>query len=268
MPDLSPGVLKSPTEPNLPAIGFTLSPEQRAAFAVEKTKAFAAANDPMAPDSARQAAQEYNDLKTEELNSNAVASAPVKDDSAVKSPTDNECSIGTLIVAAARLDLGVLETGTPPGLNYGGIRGGGQLPPGVPGRIDQMDSVCGIDNQAEVKRTGQGVYWCASAVATWWKSVGLALPPVPSSCKSWESWGRSNGLFSNTPKIGAAILYGTSGSAHHIGIVSSVAEDGTITTIEGNTTGGDFNKNGCGVFSKTPRAYIGFIIPPPCAVVA
>jgi len=35
-------------------------------------------------------------------------------------------------------------------------------------------------------------------------------------------------------------------------------------TIEGNTSGGGFNRNGCGAFRKVPKKYLGFVIPPDC----
>jgi hypothetical protein len=58
------------------------------------------------------------------------------------------------------------------------------------------------------------------------------------------------------------MLYGTPADAHHIGIVETVS-GGKITTIEGNTSGGGFNRNGVGVFRKTPNAAkaVGFVLP-------
>ena len=241
---------KSPLEPVLSPLGFTLSAEQRVAFEVEKIHAYAKANDTNLSDEARLTAREYGKLKTEELDSNAVISLPVVEEPALASQYD--CPVGRMVVAAARLDLGIIETGAPNGLNYGGKLGGGMLSPGVFGRIDAMLKLCGLDNQAEVRRKGEGLFWCAAAVTAWWKSAGLKVPSGSASCRRWEEWAHEHGYFSLTPKIGAAILYGTSGAAHHIGIVSSVGADGSITTIEGNTTGGDFNRNGCGWFIKTP----------------
>jgi hypothetical protein len=63
------------------------------------------------------------------------------------------------------------------------------------------------------------------------------------------------------------VLYGSPSHAHHIGIVSAVLPNGSITTIEGNTSGGGFNRNGCGCFSKSPKkGIVGYVIPPPCVV--
>jgi hypothetical protein len=255
-----------PSEPNFPTLGFVMSVEQRRSFTAEKIQAFEASKKLVGD--AKTAALEYTSLKTEELDSNAVVSTPVKNDptATLNTPSQYHCPVGILVVAAATVDIGIIETGSPPGLNYGGKVGGGALPEGVPGRIDEMLKLCGLDNQAQVKKMGTGHYWCAAAVTSWWKTAGLPVPSGPASCKNWESWAHAKGYFSATPKIGAAILYGTPGSAHHIGIVSAVSIDGqTITTIEGNTTGGGFNRNGCTVAVKNPRSYIGFVIPPPCS---
>ena len=257
---------KSPTEPSFPNLGFALSKEQKKAFKIEAFKAQQDANDKKMTPTGRQVAREYADLKTEEVTSNAVVSAPVAPADVTTTPVSQDyvCASGSRVVEMAKKDLGVLETNTPPGKNYGGKAGGGDLPPGVFGRIDEMCSVAGLDNPAEVRRKGSGYYWCAAAVSSWWKGAGLPIPPGSASCRNWESWARREGYFSTTPKIGAAILYGTSGAAHHIGIVAAIDEDGVITTIEGNTSGGAFNRNGCGVFYKTPRSYIGFVLPPTC----
>jgi hypothetical protein len=67
-------------------------------------------------------------------------------------------------------------------------------------------------------------------------------------------------VWSTVPAVGAAVLYGT--PAHHIGIVAAVV-DGKIVTIEGNTGGGGFNRNGCGCFKKTvnPSRVSGYVLP-------
>ena len=73
--------------------------------------------------------------------------------------------------------------------------------------------------------------------------------------------------------MGSAILYWvkSKGRAGHIGIVSTIREDGSITTIEGNTGGKGFNRNGGGCFAKKVSArtiassrVVGFVIPQSC----
>lgn len=263
----SPVSKLSPTEPSFPDVSFTLTSQQVKKFKEELVRAESAAADPAMSPEGKETAKEYVSLKSEELSSNAVASATVEpeSDATKKTPANYVCPVGLKVVEIAKKDLGIIETSTPPGRNYGGKPGGGMLPEGVFGRIDEMVATAGLDNKSEVRRKGEGYYWCASAVTAWWKAAGLPIPSGSGSCRNWEAWGRKNGYFSTTPKVGAAILYGSPGAAHHIGIVAAVDSSGKVTTIEGNTSGGGFSRNGCGVFYKTPRSYIGFILPPPCA---
>lgn len=216
---------------------------------------------------AKSTASEYKSLKEKEISSGVknAATPPLSPEELKEieglTPDEMKCEVGAKVVAMAKKDIGILEYGTPPGKNYGGFPGGIQKD--ASGRIDEMFLNVGLDNQAKVKREGEGYYWCAAAVATWWKEAGLPIPKGAAACKNWGSWAKSNGYYSKTPKIGAAILYGTEGNEHHIGIVSGVV-DGKVITIEGNTSGGGFNRNGCGCFQKTPKSWSGFVIPPDC----
>ena len=253
----------------------------------EKKKEIAQAeetiNNPNASEEQVQTATEYKELLTQEVETkefNSIPDETVKPQE-VETHVDNivkiansdpsfKCDIGLKVVEAARKDIGILETGTAAnhgaGKNYGGkLNPNGESPVGQAGRIDTMVSLAGLDNQAQVRATGEGYYWCASAVTAWWKSAGLKTPPGAASCKSWASWGKSKGLYSKVPTVGAAALYGPEGKEHHIGIVASVS-NGKVTTIEGNTGGGGFNRNGCGCFLKTPNVknITGYVIPPGC----
>jgi hypothetical protein len=232
-------------------------------------------NHPDATPEQRESAKEYIEKTQHEIDTKQslsvestepVNSTPV----VINGNVDTSCPIGLKVVEFAKKDVGILETGTKErngrGLNYGGNIGGGETPTGKPGRIDLMVSLAGLDNQQSVKTTGEGYYWCASAVTAWWKSAGLKTPPGAAACRNWASWGKKNGTYSKSPKIGAAALYGPEGKEHHIGIVAAISKDGKITTIEGNTGGGGFNRNGCGCFVKTPRVSTisGFVVPPNC----
>ncbi|MCD7879825.1 MAG: CHAP domain-containing protein, partial [Candidatus Gastranaerophilales bacterium] len=88
--------------------------------------------------------------------------------------------------------------------------------------------------------------WCADFVTYCLKQVyGDDIPGDFTStcsntayCPTIESWAKSNGSYtqdSSQVQPGDLILYG-SGVASHIGIVTSVNSDGTVNTIEGNTT--------------------------------
>lgn len=262
---------------------FKMDPRTIEVKKEEIKKAEVASKDKESPKLARSAAREYVKLTKSEVTDRTYNSIPVSvpEDKPVEqvieemieeTPQDKICDIGYKIVQIAKSDVGIMETGTRArngdGLNYGGSKNpNGELPVGVYGRIDEMMKNAGLDNPAEVKRKGSGYYWCAGAVTTWWKEAGLPIPPGSAACKNWSKWGRSNGYFSKVPKVGAAVLYGGLGSENHIGIVSSVSPDGkSISTIEGNTGGGGFNRNGCGCFVKTPNMakITGYIIPPPC----
>jgi hypothetical protein len=245
-----------------------MTPDDVAAAQQEINGAQQILSNPNTSDEEKSTADEYIKLKTQEIQSGVknAPSVPLTADeiAAVEALTPDEikCPSGIKVVAAAKRDIGIVETGTPPGKNYGGFPGGVQKP--AAGRIDKMVGDAGLNNQAKVKSSGEGWYWCASAVTTWWKEAGLKTPPGSAGCQNWVVWAKKNGYWSKTPKIGAAVLYGTEVHAHHIGIVSGVVK-GRVITIEGNTSGGGFNRNGCGVFQKTPKSYLGFVLPPDCA---
>jgi hypothetical protein len=146
---------------------------------------------------------------------------------------------GASAVKAAIKDIGKMEV--PPKSNYGG-------------RVTEMLKNTGINGPA---------YWCAAAVTTWWKDAGMSTPPGSASCDNWVTWAKKNNRWSSTPVIGAAALYFKGTDAHHIGLVAAITDNGRIVTIEGNTTGGGFNRDGVGVFKKQPRltAIGGFVLP-------
>lgn len=173
----------------------------------------------------------------------AMGGTPTQPNESYTEPTVTETEIGKRIVAFAIADIGTLENPLPPGKpeNWGP-------------RVSQMLNNVGFKTPA---------YWCAAAVTTWYKAAGAKYPKSGgASCDVWMSWGKKNGLFSTKPAIGAAILYGTSADAHHIGIVQSI-EGGKVKTIEGNTSGGGFSRNGVGVFKKTPNLtrIVGYVLP-------
>jgi hypothetical protein len=157
--------------------------------------------------------------------------------------TIDENYLGKLIVSNAIRDLGTLENPLPP-----------NKPENSGKRVLEMLGNSGINRPA---------YWCAAAVTTWYKASGADYPESGSaSCAAWMQWAKKNKLFSLTPTIGAAVLYGSNSHPNHIGIVETITGN-KITTIEGNTSGAGFSRNGVGVFRKTPNPsrIIGFIQP-------
>jgi hypothetical protein len=227
---------------------------------------------------------EYKKLLGYEIDNQIPLSSPIiitqaETDAILKltNPKYN-CLIGAGIVSAARRDVGLIETGwdtIPGGTNMGG--GSGFVAKTLkktssgkviyePGRIDEMIRIAGLNNEQQFNSNGKGYEWCACAVTTWWKSVGLKTPPVGTLVSNWVSWALQNGLYSSNPVLGAAIIYKSAGKYIHIGIVSGVMPDGTIISIEGNASKQGFSARGicCREGVAWMRAIDGFVIPPGC----
>jgi hypothetical protein len=245
----SPGVWGPPQPSVGVGPGDTLSEEEKAGakedLDVAKKDLQEFQNDPTPEGQAKaQTAREQIAYQSERLGSGENASSSdvsnePKQEIIADLPPDME--IGLKIVQYALRDLGVTENPLPPG-----------KPENSGPRVLQMLKGVGFNTPA---------YWCAAAVSAWYKSAG-AKSPNSASCDVWMSWAKRNGLFSSKPAIGAAILYGSSADAHHIGIVEAISGD-RVTTIEGNTSGGGFSRNGVGVFRKSARIAkaVGFVLP-------
>ena len=235
---------KSPTEPTISDPAFALTAEER-----EQIKKEIA----IAEQSSDVTAREFVSLKQQELDTNERVSI----DAPEPLPPVVACEAAKKVVEAAKKDVLVTETQDK---NYGGKQGGEITPVGIAGRIDEMLRIAGNPNNiGKVKTQGVGDPWCASAVTAWWKAAGLPTPPSgAASCAVWDAWAKKMGLYSTVPKIGAAALYykvDKDGKlkANHIGIVAAIDEKGKVTTIEGNTSGKGFNRDGGGCFVKTPN---------------
>lgn len=108
-----------------------------------------------------------------------------------------------------------------------------------------------------------GVAWCA--MFTWW-CFGQAgdAPLVPKSAytPTVAGWFQARGQWGSAPRQGALVFFDFPGDGveriSHIGIVEAVNADGTITTIEGNTTSGTSGsqRDGGGVWRRIRRAGI------------
>jgi CHAP domain len=130
------------------------------------------------------------------------------------------------IVVRALSDIGIVET--PPGSNRSGV-------------IDSYNLAAGVP---------VGSYWCAAAVAAWYRESGAKVPPGSASCDSWMAWAKAAGQWKTTPTPGAAVVYGTSTplDATHIGVVVRVGP--LLLSCEGNTSLGGFSRNGVAVDLK------------------
>lgn len=74
------------------------------------------------------------------------------------------------------------------------------------------------------------------------------------SCAAVWDWGKKDGLTHTSGKIGDLALFSFDGDkkADHIGLVVGVGNNGTYTTIEGNTSTGN-NSNGGEVMKRTRK---------------
>lgn len=80
---------------------------------------------------------------------------------------------------------------------------------------------------------GRTEAWCADFVSYVARQCGMSGFNF-SSVSGILNWGKQNGRFSTTPKVGDAIIFKGAGSSH-TGIVSRIA-NGRVYTIEGNTS--------------------------------
>lgn len=166
--------------------------------------------------------------------------APLKPRSlAAWAPSDTP-ALNLAIAKRALLDIGICEI--PPGSNRSG-------------RIDEY-----------VRAVGSpiGSYWCAAALAAWWREAGAEIPgSLAGSCDAWLAWARETRRWSPVPAIGRAVLYGSPADAVHIGVVVRV--DPLLLSVEGNTSIDGTSRNGVAVDLKlvnTPRV-IGYVSPTP-----
>jgi hypothetical protein len=130
------------------------------------------------------------------------------------------------IVELAQKDIPILED--PPGSN----------------RSPEIDRMC--------KRWGVPLAsaWCALWTSSVWFDAGAIIPPVraskdwhPAKADSWYQWAKETGALVQDPVIGAAVLYGKDGVAHHIACcVVSVTPK--LLAFEGNTSETGFSREG------------------------
>lgn len=103
-----------------------------------------------------------------------------------------------------------------------------------------------------------GVAWCAQFV--WWcfREAGVPLGFKSAYTPTIADWYRARNQWGPAPRAGALVLFDFPGDGvnriSHIGIVEAVNRDGTVTTLEGNTSGtaGGSQRNG-GVVARKIR---------------
>lgn len=104
-----------------------------------------------------------------------------------------------------------------------------------------------------------GAPWCASFCVAMARRVAIVLPSesayTPSMAAAFKKENRWN---TNAPQPGDFVFFDFPDAVHriqHVGIVEHVNLDGTLVTIEGNTSSGDHGSqhNGGGVYRRNRR---------------
>ena len=99
----------------------------------------------------------------------------------------------------------------------------------------------------------------------WWvfrKSLASSLIPKAAFTPTFARWFRDKGQWGNTPRPGAVVFFDFPNDRmhriSHVGLVEAVNSDGTITTIEGNTSSGlrSSQRDGDGVWRRRRRTGI------------
>jgi hypothetical protein len=87
---------------------------------------------------------------------------------------------------------------------------------------------------------GEPEYWCADFARWVWASAGAEdTDQLSAAAGSFYVYGQNHGTLSDTPTVGAAVVfnYHGGGSADHVAIVTQVNGDGTIETVSGDWNG-------------------------------
>lgn len=104
--------------------------------------------------------------------------------------------------------------------------------------------------------------WCAVFVSWVFNQVDKKLIKSSASCMEIGNWFKANGKFKKTdPNPGDVVFFKFSTNsrwANHIGIVEAVNSDGSITTIEGNTSASSNDNGGCVMRRKRKTNIVGF----------
>lgn len=91
--------------------------------------------------------------------------------------------------------------------------------------------------------------WCAMFVSYCFFLAGLPLPATTNKgfayCPYGVNWFKQRGRFDKQPRVGSVVFFDWRGDgvADHVGIVEAINRDGSLTTIEGNTSSNN-NSNG------------------------
>lgn len=115
-----------------------------------------------------------------------------------------------------------------------------------------------------------GSYWCANALARWFRHAGADTPGPgrDGSCDEWIRFGTRTKTWRDSlhkPQPGDAVIYGKQAGekldGQHCGVV--VRSSPLVLTIEGNTGMGGKSRNGVGVdLGELDRGWVlGYVVP-------
>lgn len=110
-----------------------------------------------------------------------------------------------------------------------------------------------------------GQPWCAMFVSWCFDQAGAAKLAAASCakgfayCPAGAGWYQQQGAWGTSPKVGAVVFFrfpGGPARIHHVGIVTGINPDGSIDTIEGNTSrgSGGSQRDGGGVWRRRRKA--------------
>lgn len=114
--------------------------------------------------------------------------------------------------------------------------------------------------------------WCADFVVWCARQAGLVLPSESAYTPAMAAGFQRTGAWTEVPAPGTVVFFDfpdSSTGIQHVGLVEAVNPDGSLTTIEGNTSSGEAGSqdNGGGVFRRRRplRFVVGFGVPLPIA---
>ncbi|MFE0458396.1 CHAP domain-containing protein [Kitasatospora sp. NPDC058965] len=91
--------------------------------------------------------------------------------------------------------------------------------------------------------SGGPEYWCADFAMWVWANSGFSTVGLNAGADSFQTYGQRNGTqhtaTSYVPQVGDAVEYGSTKDSliHHVGIVTAVNADGSVTTANGDWNG-------------------------------
>lgn len=105
---------------------------------------------------------------------------------------------------------------------------------------------------------GSSYPWCAVFISWLFNQIDNSLIKKSASCMTIGKWFKNNNMWFATPKVGDVVFFKFNTNkrwTNHVGIVKSVNSDGSIKTIEGNTSITS-NDNGGSVMERVRRSNI------------